>query len=95
MAYGASAAAAAARAAMVQAIKASGAIIRLEPDDFMTILSKTENPLVVMALSGWVKKEYRYLTSYKGFIFLTRSTSPLSLPGRSELVSAKEIWIPG
>jgi len=41
MAYGAGAAAAIARA-----IKASGAIVRLEPPDFLAIVSKSKSPLV-------------------------------------------------
>jgi hypothetical protein len=91
----ASSAAAAAYAAMVQAVKASGAIIRIEPDAFMIILSKMREPLVVTAIGGVFKKEYRYLTSYKGLIFFTKSGSQLMLPGSAEVVFAKEIWIPG
>jgi hypothetical protein len=87
--------AAAAYAAMVQAVKASGAIIRIEPDAFMIILSKMREPLVVTAVGGIFKKEYRYLTSYKGLIFFTKSGSQLMLPGSTEVVFAKEIWIPG
>jgi hypothetical protein len=95
MVYGnGGAAAAAAYAAMAQAVKASGAIIRVEPDAFMTIVSNVPEPLVVMAVGGIFKKDFRYLTSYKGLIFFTKSPSQLILPGRTELVAAKEIWIP-
>ena len=52
MAYGGSAAVAAA-AAIAQAIKASGAIVRIEPDGFLKILSKSNKPLVVMVKGGW------------------------------------------
>jgi hypothetical protein len=38
--------------AMVQTIKASVDIVRLEADGFMTIVSKTDKPLVVMAHVG-------------------------------------------
>jgi hypothetical protein len=85
---------AAAYAAMVQAVKASGAIIRVEPDAFMIILSKTRDSLVVMAVGGLIKKDFRYLTSYKGLVFFTKSATQLILPGSAELVMAKEIWIP-
>ena len=48
------AAAAGAAAAMVNAIKASGAIVRVESTDFMTILEKTDNPLVVCSESKFI-----------------------------------------
>jgi hypothetical protein len=95
MAYGAGGAAVAARAAAItRAIKASGAIVSMEPDDFLSIVSKGDKPLVVMATGGFVKKNYQYLTSYKGLAFFTKSTVPLSLPGDIELVAADKIWIP-
>ena len=96
MAYGAGGAAAAARAAAIaRAIKASGAIVSLEPDDFLLILGRTPKPLVVLAEGGFVKRNYQYLTSYKGLIFFTKSPAPLPLSGDVELVTAKKIWIPG
>ena len=93
MAYGAGAAAARA-AAIAKAIKASGAIVRLEPDDFLTILSKSAKPLVVIAVGGFIKKEYQYLTAYKGLIFFTKLQTSLILPGDAEVIAAKNIWIP-
>ena len=95
MAYGAGGAAAAARAAAIaKAIKASGAIISVEPDDFLLIVSKTSKPLVVLAEGGFLKTNYQYLTSYKGLIFFAKSPTPLQLPNDVELVMAKKIWIP-
>ena len=90
MTYGAAAA-----AAIAEAIKASGAIVQVEPEDFRVILSKTENPLVVTAEGGWLTKHYRYLTSYKGLIFFAKSPEPMDLATGAELVTAKKIWIPG
>ncbi len=99
MAYGAGGAggaAAAARAdAVAQAIKASGAIVQVEPSDFSVILSKTNKPLVIFAEGGFLKTNYQYLTGYKGLVFFTKSPTPLQLPGDIELVVAKKIWIPG
>jgi len=84
----------AAAAAIAQAIKASGAIVRVEPSDFVTILSKSESPLVVLAEGGVIKRNYQYLTGYKGLIFFTKSTTPLELKSRTEVIAAKKIWIP-
>lgn len=81
-------------AAIAQAIKASGAIVRLEPDNFVKILAKTDRPLVVTAIGGWVKPNYQYLTAYKGLIFFTKSKTELLLPGGVEIISSKKIWIP-
>jgi hypothetical protein len=94
MAYAGGSAAASAHAAFVQAVKASGAIIKVEPEAFSTILNKIEQPLVVISMGGTFKKDFRYLTSYKGLIFYTKSRTEIILPGRTELISAKEIWVP-
>ncbi len=92
---GASGSAVAVAAAIVQAIKASGAIVKVEPKDFMKIIEKVDNPLIVFSESRFISTRYKYLTSYKGLAFFTRSKSPLHLPANTELVVAKRIWIPG
>ena len=98
MAYagsGAAAAAAAQAAAVARAIKASGAIVTVDPEDFTYLLSKTTRPLVVMATGGMIKTIYQYITAYKGLIFFTKSAKPLSLPADTELMAANRIWVPG
>ena len=80
-------------AAIANALKASGAIISVEPQEFLTILERAENPLVVHSPSGFLTK-YKYLTSYKGLIFFSQSKDPLLIPASIELVAAKKIWIP-
>ena len=87
--------AAAAAAAIAQAIRASGAIVRVEPVDFLSILDRQKNALVVHATGGFFSTNYQYLTSYKGLAFFTTSPEALSLPADVELVLAKAIWIPG
>ena len=89
------AAGAAAAAAIAQAIKASGAIVRVEPNDFMLVLSRNKNPLVVSAQGGILRTNYQYLTAYKGLVFFTQSPAPLLLPSEVELIAAGKIWIPG
>lgn len=96
MAYaGGASGAAVAAAAIAQAIRASGAIVRVELNDFMTILSRADKPVVVAATSGFRKKKKEYLTGYKGLVFYTKSDMPLQLPSGAELIVAKKIWIPG
>ncbi len=94
-AVAAGAAAAATAAAIANAIKASGAIVRVEPQAFSTIIDRMEAPLVVMADKTFFSGTYKYLTSYKGLAFFTKSDKRLDLPGGAELICAGKIWIPG
>ena len=87
--------AAAAAAAIAQAVKASGVVVRMQPDDFQRIVARQEQPLVVHATGGVFRTNYQYLTGYKGLAFYTKSSTPLDLPGKAELVLAGKIWIPG
>ncbi len=50
--------------------------------------------LVVTAQGGVFKKHFRYLTSYKGLAFFTKSPDELVLPRRVEIVQAQSIAIP-
>lgn len=94
MAYAGGATAAIAAAAIAQAIKASGAIVSMEAQNFSSILSKAEKSAVVVAISGFRKKKYQYLTGYKGLVFYTKSNVPLQFTSETELIVAKKIWIP-
>ena len=85
---------AAAAAAIANAIKASGILVRVSPEDFQAILARTENPLVVTAKGGVFSTHYKYLTSYKGFAFFTKSSQEISLGEDAEVVAAEKIWIP-
>jgi hypothetical protein len=87
--------AAAAAAAIANAIKASGVVVRVAPADFHTILRKIEKPLVVYAEGGFFSTNYQYLVSHKGFAFFTKSSEPLLLPTEIETIVARRIWIPG
>ena len=89
------AAGSAAAAAIVQAIKASGVLVRLEPREFAEVLRRIEAPLVVTATGGFFSTNYQYLTGYKGLAFFTKSSTPLDLPPSTEVVQARKIWIPG
>jgi hypothetical protein len=87
--------AAAAAAAIANATKASGVIVRVSAENFLAILKRIESPLVVHASGGIFSTKYQYLTSYKGLAFYTKSPAPVELPRGTELVRAQSIWIPG
>jgi hypothetical protein len=86
--------AAAYAAAMAQAIKASGALVRLQPEDFVRLLNKQEEPLVVVARGALFRPRWQYLMPYKGLVFFTGSPEPVPLPGRAEIIEARRIWVP-
>ena len=86
---------AAVAAAIANAIKASGVVVQVTPADFHTILSKIEKPLVLYAKGGLFSTNYKYLVSYKGFAFFTKSSEQIVLPFGVETIAAKKIWIPG
>jgi hypothetical protein len=87
--------AAAAAAARIAAIKASGVIVRVEPEDFVGILKRQPGALVVHAPGGFFNTSHRYLTSYKGLAFYAKARAPLDLPPGTELVQARSMWVPG
>ncbi|MGA2135785.1 MAG: hypothetical protein ABSH50_26125 [Bryobacteraceae bacterium] len=91
----AAAAGAAGAAAIANAIKASGVLVKLEPPEFSKVLGRIANPLVVVAQGGVFRTSYQYLVSYKGLAFYTRSPEAVALPADAEVVSAVGISIPG
>ena len=91
--YGGGAAAAAAAAAA--AIKASGAIVQVEPDEFRKLLNQNPDGLVVHAEGGLFSTQHKYLMGYKGLVFHTVTGDPISLPATCQVVEAGKIWIPG
>ena len=82
-------------AAITNAIRASGVLVRVNPEEFQRIVKGQPEPLVVYAARGYFKKSYQYLTSYKGLAFFANSPEPLKLHAGVELICAGLINIPG
>ena len=93
-AAGGGAAAAGAHQAMMNAVKASGAIIKVLPEEFNKVLYKLKEPLVVYSEFHFFSTSYKYLVSHKGLVFYTRSPQPLELPSGTEVIRAQKVWIP-
>ncbi len=93
MVYGGEAAAMHA-AAMARATKAMGAIVKMEPQEFLKVLAKVDAPLVVTGTKGFFTKKNQYLTSYRGVFFYAESVPALTLPFKAEVVAAGNIWVP-
>ncbi len=79
----------------IEAPRVFGTTVTLEPEDFQAILEKQDQPLVVIQKWGFFVTEYRYLTSYKGLAFYTKSGEQLALPPGTELVRARSMYLPG
>ncbi|MBV9209819.1 MAG: hypothetical protein JOZ52_04280 [Acidobacteria bacterium] len=84
----------AAAAAIANAIKASGVLVKVSAVDFQKILRKMENPLVVYSEGGFFSTSYKYLVSYKGLAFYTKVSQPIMLPTGVETIVAGSIWMP-
>jgi hypothetical protein len=95
VAAGGAAGGAAAAAAIANAIKASGVLVRVENNDFINIINRIDRPLIVIANPGFLSPGYKYLTSYRGLAFYTKSPEILRFPGSIETILAKKIHIPG
>jgi hypothetical protein len=85
---------AAAAAAIANAIKASGVLIKVDSVNFQTILRRIERPLVIYSEGGVFKTNYQYMVNYKGFAFFTKASAPLLLPSGVEIIAAGKIWVP-
>ena len=64
--------------AVINAIKAMGMILTVDPEDFLNVLNK----------------HHQYLTSYKGLAFFTKSQEKLPMPLKTELITVKKILMP-
>lgn len=91
---GAAAGATAGAAAIANAIKASGAIVRVEPDEFLKLLNQNAQGLVVHAPGGFFSRSHKYLMGYKGLAFWTSTREPLPLPSTCQVIEAAKIWVP-
>ena len=84
----------AAAAAIANAIKASGSIVRVEPNTFADILRRVDTPMLVYAQGGFLSGKHHYLTSYKGLTFYAKSAEQIDLPRGVEVIVAQKIWMP-
>ncbi len=59
--------------AIAQAIKASCVVVRVETVDFLRLLNRQDEPIVVRSPGGFFQAPWRYLTTYKGLAFVADS----------------------
>jgi hypothetical protein len=83
-----------AAAAVANAIRASGMVVRIDPGELAKLLARSEDPLVVYAPPrGLFASKHSYLLAYRGLAFYAISAAPLDL-GSAEVVLARSIWAP-
>ena len=82
-----------AAAAAMEAAKAMGPIVCVEPANFLDIVEKNKDGIIVTSIGGFWSS-YKYLTSYKGLIFFAKRKTPLMLPSGVEIINAKKIAVP-
>ena len=90
------AAAAAVHAANLEAAKAIGTVVRVEPPVLADLLRRAERPVVVVAeTSGFFSgRSYQYLLPYRGLTFYAKSPIPLDLPREAEVIRAGRVAVP-
>jgi hypothetical protein len=84
---------AAVHAAMIQAIRAAGAIVRVEARDFERIVRNAREALVIRAPPSAFSRKYHYM-SYRGFVFYTRTREQLQFASGVEVIEAKTVYAP-
>jgi hypothetical protein len=68
-----------------------GTGVRIQLEDFLTILSRNQDPLVIVTSEGLFTKIYKYVTAYKGFVFFTESLDRLDFSSNIEIIYAQSI----
>jgi hypothetical protein len=86
--------AAAAAAAAVRAIKASGTLVQVKPDEFRTLLRQNAEGLVVHAAAGLFGTAHKYMMGYHGLAFYTFARDEIQVPSTCQIVEAQRIWTP-
>jgi hypothetical protein len=67
----------------------TGVCVKLE--NFLNILSKSKEPLVIVTSEGYFTKIYKYVTAYKGFVFFTESLDKLEFGSNIEVIYGQSL----
>ncbi len=73
---------------------AAGCVIFLGKEEFIDVVNRQDEPLVVCHLRGTFRNVYTYVTRYRGFLFAHRGSRPIPLEGY-ELINAEGIRFSG
>ena len=73
----------------------SSVVISVETDEFMRLLKEAGNPVVIHQPSKWWQPYNRYLLTYRGMTFYTRTKEELVISKYADTVQAKSFYVPG
>ena len=71
----------------------SSLVVDIERDAFVSILKKSEKPLVLHVQSGF-PKAHKYFTSYDGFCFMLKSKAPHDFTMQAAVLSVNKVFAP-
>ena len=71
-----------------------GIVISVETDEFMRLMKQAGNALIIHQQPSWWQTYNRYLMSYRGMAFYTRSKEELSISKYAEVIAAKNFYVP-
>jgi len=85
-------AAVAAQQQQIAAQRTMGAMVFVEPEEFVSVLERAESPVLVAAQAKvFFSISYTYLLPYKGLVFRTKTKTPLNVNDDVEVIVAKHI----
>ncbi|MCE3018772.1 MAG: hypothetical protein LW870_23240 [Pirellula sp.] len=77
-------AATAAAAASIQALKAGGVLVHVDPQEILWVVSKQSEALVLRSTFGRLSTHFSYITRFKRPAFYATSPEPLAFPAGTE-----------
>jgi hypothetical protein len=81
------------QATVLSGLRATGPVVRVEPQVFAALVARSPTCLVVAA-TGRRMRANQYLTSYRGLQFTTSSRTELDLPRSVEVIRVKSLNLP-
>lgn len=69
-------------------------IVTVENDEFMRLVKQANDPMIIHQIPGWFSGQNRYLLTYRGVTFYTRSKEELSISKNAEVITAKYFYVP-
>ena len=69
-------------------------MLRVDEENFLKAVNKSNFALVVICKVGIINKRYQYLMPYKGLVFFCEVRKLLSLPDNIEMITARRMFLP-
>ena len=73
------------------ALGAMGFMVHVEPDAFLRLVAKAEDPLLLHSPGGFMRK-HRWALAHRGYLFWTATKD--MMPLTVETIAVKRLWVP-